>query len=363
MLESSKKKICLVSLALGGGGAEKSVALLSKVLFQLGHEVHIVTVVNNVQYEFSGKLFNLGLIKDQNSGLLGDIKRLLAFKRFLRRHDFDFVIDNRTRVVFLKELIISKWLYNPRKTIYCIRSYYLDNYIPRNPVLARILYASSFKIIGNSNAITNELRIRYNLENIDKIYNPIENYLSDANRTSIDDDYIIFFGRLEEKVKNISLLLESYEKSKLPESGVKLVILGDGPDKIKLKEKAKRSLVSSSILFHDFIPNPMSIVSHAKFSVLTSRYEGFPRMLLESLSAGVPVISVNCKSGPDEIIEHGVNGLLVANNNAQLLAVTMNQMLNNHELYSRCKDNAIKSVEKFNFVSIGSNWQKVLMST
>ena len=74
-------------------------------------------------------LFNLGLIKDQNSGLIGDIKRLLAFKRFLRRHDFDFVIDNRTRVVFLKELIISKWLYDPRKTIYCVRSYYLVNYI------------------------------------------------------------------------------------------------------------------------------------------------------------------------------------------------------------------------------------------
>ena len=69
------------------------------------------------------------------------------------------------------------------------------------------------------------------------------------------------------------------------------------------------------------------ILNNAKFLALTSRYEGFPRVLLESLSTGTPVISVNCKSGPNEIIAHEVNGLLVENFNIKKLSEAFNRFV------------------------------------
>jgi glycosyltransferase involved in cell wall biosynthesis len=60
----------------------------------------------------------------------------------------------------------------------------------------------------------------------------------------------------------------------------------------------------------EFLPhthNPFQIVANAYFVVLTSRYEGFPMVLVEALSLGTPVVSVNCETGPIEIISNEEN--------------------------------------------------------
>ena len=54
------KKICIVVTSLGKGGAERSSALLTRMLHDNGFEVHLVSLVNSIDYEFSGKLLNLG---------------------------------------------------------------------------------------------------------------------------------------------------------------------------------------------------------------------------------------------------------------------------------------------------------------
>ncbi len=83
------------------------------------------------------------------------------------------------------------------------------------------------------------------------------------------------------------------------------------------------------------------------FTVLTSRYEGFPRSILESLALGTPVISVDCKSGPNEIIQNNLNGLLIENDNSEALAQAMNLLFEDKELYLQCKNNSKLSVIDF----------------
>lgn len=361
MIKSNPKKICIVVSSLGAGGAERSSALLSELLFDLGYDVHIVSVIDRIDYPYKGELLNLGKLKSKDHSSLGRLKRLLVFKNYLKENNFDYVIDNRTRIGLFKEFVISKWVYNAKRTIYCIRSYKTEAYINPSHFIGKVLYGSAFKVVAVSNAICDKLKESYNFKNLEVIHNPVvENYESRKTEKSKTGSYALFYGRLDDAVKNVSLLLEAYSQSRLPQTGIKLKILGNGKDKEMLQRKTDDLNLEPYVEFLGFKENPYDLVESAYFTVLTSRYEGFPRVLVESLALGVPVISVDCKSGPDEIIINEQNGLLVENHNFEVLANAMNRMLEDKDLYLHCKSNARASVEKFSKAEIGQQWKKLL---
>jgi glycosyltransferase involved in cell wall biosynthesis len=82
--------------------------------------------------------------------------------------------------------------------------------------------------------------------------------------------------------------------------------------------------------------------------------------LIESLAAGTPVISVDCESGPNEIVQHGINGLLVENHKPEALANAMNLFMADENLYRNCKNNAKQSVELLSLNAIAQAWQELL---
>ncbi|SDH77916.1 glycosyltransferase [Winogradskyella thalassocola] len=359
MLKANNKKICIVVSSLGKGGAERSSGLLSEMLFDVGYDVHVVSVLNDIEFPFKGKLLNLGELKAKDDSALGRINRLRVLKAYLKKHNFDYVIDNRTRIGFLKEFIISKFIYSPKKTIYCIRSYKTANYINPNRFLGRLLYGNAYKIVGVSKAIAEKVKADYSFNNVTSIYNPIA--LEEHNsKLETKDNYILFFGRLDDEVKNISLLLEAYAKSELPKHQVNLKILGEGKDLETLKNQVEILNIASNVEFLPYNPYPSAIVKSALFTLLTSRYEGFPRSILESLALGTPVVSVDCKSGPNEIIQNTFNGLLVENHNQGALSEAMTSLFIDKDLYLRCKQNSKPSVAHFSEAEIVQQWQSIL---
>ena len=82
--------------------------------------------------------------------------------------------------------------------------------------------------------------------------------------------------------------------------------------------------------------------------------------IIESLACGVPVISVDCKSGPKEIIKDKVNGLLIENNNIESLTNAMNLFVLDDKLYAFCKANTIGSILRFNEDAISKQWINIL---
>lgn len=360
MTRKTSKKICIVVSSLGGGGAEKSAALLSEILFELGNDVHIISVLDRMDYSYKGKLLNLGKLKAEDDTTLGRLKRFFVFRNYLKDHKFDYVIDSRPRRGFLKELIISKIIYKSSKVVYCVRSYKTGRYIHPNRYLGKVLYSSAYRIVSVSRAISEKLKSIYGFKNLDVIYNPFEEPKFLKKKEYKEDDFVLFYGRLEDAIKNVSLLLVAYSKSNLPKARFKLKILGDGKDKAKLKELVEELKIQSQVEFLGFKSNPYGLVKNSYFTILTSRYEGFPRVLVESLSLGTPVVSVNCKSGPNEIIRHEHNGLLVENHNVNALVNAMNKLLEDKDLYLHCKSNSKVSVKKFSRETIGLQWQAIL---
>jgi len=359
MANNNNKKICIVVSSLGQGGVERSSATLSKMLHDLGYEVYVVSVLNQIDFDYAGKLLNLGIYKEEMDSLIGRYHRFMMFKKFIINQKFDLIIDSRTKPNPLKEFFIHRFLYKNQNLVHIVHSSKLNTYLPESKWVFNLVYKSVKTFVCVSAEITNQIQKQYDVSRINTIYNTV-NLLENEKKSELDIEmdfeYILYYGRLEDKVKNISLLIDAYKISKLRSKGLKLLILGNGSDKSKLVKKVESFALQDSIIFLPFVKNPFGYVKKAKFTVLTSRYEGLPMAVIESLSLGIPVISVDCQ-GSIEIIRHGFNGLMVENFNSEALAKAMNSFIFDKKLYRSCKSNTKKSIERFSHENISADWK------
>ncbi|MFC7357645.1 glycosyltransferase [Jejudonia soesokkakensis] len=360
MNENNQIKVCIVTISLGKGGAERSTAMLSRMLDSQGFDVHLVILTNSIDYEYAGTLFNLGELKEKSNSVFGRFIRFKKLRRYLVSQNFDFIIDNRNRQFAKTELFYLNYVYKGFNPIYVVRSFKLEQYFPKKKSVAKKMIKRSFKIVGVSQAIAEEINRKYKTQKAIAIYNPIAPLPDKIVDDATSSKYIIFLGRLVEDVKNFSLLLEAYKRSDLPEKNIELKILGDGPDKELIQRKIELLQLENIVHLIPFTPAIKTYLERAKFLVLTSHYEGFPRVLIEALSVGTPVVSVDCNSGPREIIIHKKNGLLVENHNTQALSEAMNTMISNEELYIELKSYAKESVQHLEMSNIASQWSKLV---
>lgn len=355
MAEASQK-VALISHSLGEGGAERFAAKLSQMLENSGYEVHVIIIEDRVDYAFGGRLLNLGENCNHMSPLKRKIQKGILLNRYLKANAIDTIIDNRARNVFVRDFIASL-IYKNRKVFNMVHSYNIQSYLPKSEFLANLLYQRSIMICV-SKAIESEVNSRYPKLRSTTIYNAAD--FTDVSDVEAESNYILFFGRFDENVKNLSLLLKAYKLSEVYKRGLKLHLMGDGPDKQLLITTISELDLTDYVIVLPFEKDPKPFVQKAKFTVLTSRYEGFPMSIIESLAVGTPVISVDCKSGPSELIINRKNGLLVENHNVTALASALSEFVENNELYHICKSNARKSIAHLAAEKISDQWIHLL---
>ena len=353
----NNNKIAIVSASLGIGGAERFAGLLSFMLHDLGYEVHHIIILDHVDYEYKGIVVNLGQLFANEKGIFRAIHKGKYIANYLFENDIRIVIDNRSRPTFIREFF-TKWIYGSRKRYFMIHSSNLEMYFSSG---SKYLYKKATGLVCVSDAIEEKVKKRFGFNNTVTINNPVifpEETLSKP--TDAPENYIVYFGRLIEEIKNFTLMLSSYRLSEVYKKGVKLLIIGNGPDEDFVKSKIAALGLEDYVLLLPFQSDITAYVQHAKCSILTSRFEGFPMSVVESLAAGTPVISVDCESGPREIIQNGNNGLLVPNHNEEALAKAISSLLNDTDLYVNFKNNAQKSVEHLSLTTIAQQWQQLL---
>jgi len=356
----NNNKIAIVSASLGVGGAERFAGLLSFMLHDLGYEVHNIIILDHVDYDYKGTLVNLGKLFAKEKGIFRAVKKGKYIAKYLAKNDIQMIIDNRSRPTILRELF-TKWIYGNRKVYYFLHSSNLEMYLTNSDFWAKYIFGKATKLVCVSSEIEEKLKNKYQFTNTKTIYNPIVFTEKVAEKpAAIPEKYILFFGRLEEKIKNFSLLLNAFSKSKVYENGTKLLIIGDGSDKDFILTKIAALQLNNYVQVLPFQKNITPYIQHARCTILTSYFEGFPMAIIESLAVGTPVISVDCETGPKEIIQNNVNGLFVPNHDDFLLSEAIKTMVENEKLYQNCKNNALKSVEHLSLTTIAQQWKQLL---
>lgn len=136
---------------------------------------------------------------------------------------------------------------------------------------------------------------------------------------------ILAVGRLCEQ-KNYLILLEAFRRV-LETRSARLVVLGDGPLRSVLGQKAEALGIKERVDFVGFQSNPFGWMARARLLVSASRHEGFPNVLVQAMACGLPVVSTDCPTGPREILADGRWGRLVPVDDAGALAMAMVETL------------------------------------
>jgi N-acetylgalactosamine-N,N'-diacetylbacillosaminyl-diphospho-undecaprenol 4-alpha-N-acetylgalactosaminyltransferase len=362
MSQKEKYKICLVGECLSLGGAEKTMALLSRFFASKGIEVHTVIVIDSVVYQYSGTLLNLGKMKNESNGILNKFRRFRTLKKYLSKNHFDYIIDFRIRTSFLQEFMISKWLY-PSPTIYTIHSSMTDLYFPNVKWQAQAIYKNAFGLVTVSHAIEKIIQADYDLTNTKTIHNPVDvEAIQNLSLVNIPEEtrYILAAGRMKIDVKQFDKLIVAYSRSVLPQYGIKLIILGDGEKRAALEKLVIELKLQQLVILKGHVENPYPYMKKALFFALSSKREGLPTVILESLACGTPVVAFDCISGPAEMITDGKNGLLVADQDFSKLVEAMNLFITDQVLYRHCKANAKEGAMPFSLENIGRQWLEFL---
>jgi glycosyltransferase involved in cell wall biosynthesis len=356
----SQIKIALIGFHLYGGGTARVMANLSNFFNEESIEVHNIIIHDEIGYDYSGTLYNLGKLKSKSNTILNKLKRFMYFRKYVKKHQFDFIIDFRFRKRIIQEYLISRFIYNREKTIYTIHSSQLEIYLPKSKFWTHVIYGKAYKILVITKAMQELVEIKYPmLDNISMIYNPIiQSSIAIKKELSIEFnfEYFIAVGHFDTNQKQFDKLIEAYSKSILPRNHVHLVILGKGKKKLELENLAKKTGVANEVHFLGFQENPYKFMKNAKAFVLSSWHEGHPMVLIEALCCDTPVVAFDCPTGPREVVSHGENGLLIEDQNMEALTNGLNTMLLDEDLYKKCKNNALKSTQKFSLDVIGNQW-------
>ena len=131
-----------------------------------------------------------------------------------------------------------------------------------------------------------------------------------------EEKILLFVGRLV-KQKNIPFLLTCFQKITKDFSNTRLVIIGEGEERI-LKDLAKKLNVENKVEWIKGVPYSRipQYFKAADIFVLPSLYEGFPRVLMEAAMAGKPIVSTNV-GGTEDIIKDGENGFIINQGNEE----------------------------------------------
>ncbi len=170
---------------------------------------------------------------------------------------------------------------------------------------------------------------------------------------------ILAVGRLEEQ-KQFEHLLAAFSLIHKEHLNWNLVIVGEGHRRKQLEEQAAELGINSNFILPGRVGNIGEWYERADIFVLCSKHEGFPNALLEAMAYGKAVVSYNCETGPLELIQDRVNGILVDPDNINRLAESVRKLIEDPKLRNSLSSKAKGVKEKYSSSSVYSSWNKVL---
>ena len=197
-----------------------------------------------------------------------------------------------------------------------------------------------------------EEKLKLTHQNVTQIYN--FSPLAPTVKAPLNQKKIVAVGKLDTQ-KGFDLLIEACRFIKNWDGWI-LEIYGQGPDEEQLRSKISFYELEKHIFLKGITRKVEEVYHSASFYVLSSRFEGFPMVLLEAISFGLPIVSFDCATGPNEVIVNDDCGLLVEEGNTKKLGEAMQRMICSHEEREGKSERAFQKSKHFSKAEIMKQW-------
>jgi glycosyltransferase involved in cell wall biosynthesis len=181
----------------------------------------------------------------------------------------------------------------------------------------------------------------------------------DGGVSELSAKTVIAAGRLKRQ-KDFGRLIRAFAQVVEKHPDWQLKICGGGPRQQALEKLIGNLGLEQNVVLAGPVRNLGPELANASMYALSSRREGFPMVLLEAMSKGLPVVSFDCPTGPREIVRDRENGMLVPHQDVDALAAAMIEMIEDEELRRRCGAGALATAERYSIDVIGARWEELL---
>lgn len=299
------KHIVFFTPSLQIGGVERVFITYAEALVKRGYEVTYLVCKKE------GELIQL-LPEPIHVVSLGERQlrnSILPLIRFFRKNPIDVFVTggDMPNVV---AILASKMAFSKAKVIISHHNYFnVERSTFLSKIFLRFIYNRANSVISVSQGISKLLVSQgVSSKKLATIYNPVDlkaiRTLGDAEiKLALPENFLMFLGRLGE-VKNLPFLLDAFMlvTSKLP--SIHLVLVGEGPMKTILEDKASSMGLTEKIHFLGVLPNPFPIMRQAAAIMLPSFSEALPTIILESFAFNKTVIATPT-NGALDLLENG----------------------------------------------------------
>jgi GalNAc-alpha-(1->4)-GalNAc-alpha-(1->3)-diNAcBac-PP-undecaprenol alpha-1,4-N-acetyl-D-galactosaminyltransferase len=355
-------KVTLVIYGLGGGGAERVMSILANYWVNHSWAVTLIMLVDSTQTPFYRldpriELKSLGLAQ-KSTNRLAAIHNVWQRLKILRRE----IIASKPDVVisFMNDInvynILACWNLDI-PTIVCEHTYpgatdankiwqFLMKWTYRYADLVTVLTQSAVPFYPPAAGYRTIV-----------MPNPILTPAPVVVTTQLlPTPSLLAIGRLDPR-KGFDLLIQAFHQIHDRYPDWQLTILGEGAIRSELEALRSQLQLTDCVHLPGSVKNVRDYLSQADLFVMSSRVEGFPMALCEAMACGLPVLATDCLSGPRDIIENGVNGVLVVTENVDALAAGLEASISDPVRCQQLAQNAPQILDRFGLEQVMGMWK------
>lgn len=366
------KIVYVIGYIHGWGGIERVLAGKANYLVNQGHEVSFVKIYKNHEtpyFHFDSriKFHELNFDFDEQKGLSKKLKFNENKKKFVLKINelFKEIKPDIAISTFCK---YSRFIYKcndgSKKIIERHFAKYKRNQLfvktdklPFGKTISYLYRLSDYNVVKHFDkfvVLTEEDKADWgNLENITAIPNPVT--FVPESTSNCENKRAIAMGRIS-KQKQYEIMLKIWQKVVQKNSEWKLVVFANGGRPEKLKKLAKELNIESNFEVHPTTRDVEKELVDSSIYLMTSKYEGFPLVLLEAMSCGLPAVSFACKCGPRDMITNAVDGFLIEPGDESTFVDKINFLIENEEKRKSMGKNAAQNIQRFSEDKVMQKW-------
>jgi len=362
-------KILLFTNSLAGGGAERAAATLANAWARRDWEVTVVTLERQSDdfYQLDVRIRRIALNLSGQSrnvvhGLLQNLRRAVALRKVLKQLRPAVALSLMSTPNVL--LALAARGLPGLATVGSERDY--PPHAPLGAIwtrLRRSMYGRLGAVVVQTHETARWIQSHSSAKRVAVIPNatlwplpPQPPLISPQSVLPLERKVVLAVGRLA-PVKNFGVLIDTFAQLASRHGHWDLVILGEGGERAALEARVRQYGLRNRVFLPGIAGNVGQWYAHAGLYVMTSRSEGFPNTLAEALAHGLPAVSVDCDTGPRDIIRHDIDGLLVPPGDAPALADALERLMGDADLRAAFGARAQDARQRFSIEQITARWE------